>query len=68
VGRRKEFLAQRLLSENVDLSIKSEGGREQVAAEKSFVLSPKMIAGTNCHHAARRGRDLLLPGTPTVRV
>jgi hypothetical protein len=51
-----------------DLSIKSEGGREEVAAEKSFVLSPKMIAGTNCHHAARRGHDLLLPGTPTVRV
>jgi hypothetical protein len=37
-----------------DLAIKSEQGSEHIAAEISFVLSPKMIARANCHHAARR--------------
>jgi hypothetical protein len=51
VGRRKELLARRLQNEDVDLTIRSESGAEQVAAEISFMSSSKMIAGVNCHHA-----------------
>jgi hypothetical protein len=40
-----------------DLANRSEGGSEQVVAEISFVSSPKMIAGANCHHATRRAPD-----------
>jgi hypothetical protein len=43
--------------EDVNLAIRLEGGSEQVAAIISFVSSPKMIAGANCHHAARRTHD-----------
>jgi hypothetical protein len=32
-------------------------GSEQVVAEISFLSSPKMIAGVNCHRATRRARD-----------
>jgi hypothetical protein len=53
-GRATKILS---LKKNVDLAIRSEGGDEQVATEISFMLSPKMIAGANCHHAARRARD-----------
>jgi hypothetical protein len=39
------------------LAIRSESGKEQVAMEISFVSSPNIIAGANCHHATRRARD-----------
>jgi hypothetical protein len=45
------------LNEDVDLAIKLEGGSEQVTAKISFLSSPKMIAGANCHRATRRARD-----------
>jgi hypothetical protein len=55
------------VNEDVDLAIRSEGGSEQVVAEISFVSSPKIIAGANYHHTARRAPNLPLPGAPTVR-
>jgi hypothetical protein len=51
---RKRILARRLQNKDVDLAIRSEGGGEQVATEISFLSSLKIIAGANCHHAARR--------------
>jgi hypothetical protein len=51
------MLVRCLLNEDVDLAIRSEGGSEQVAAEISFMSSPKMIAETNCHHATCRAHD-----------
>jgi hypothetical protein len=56
-GRRKKILARHLQNEDVDLTIKSEAGSEQVATEISFVSLPKMIAGASCHRATRRARD-----------
>jgi hypothetical protein len=53
----RKFLAHHLQREDVDLTIRSEGSSEQVATKISFRSSPKMVAGANCHHAARRTRD-----------
>jgi hypothetical protein len=36
-----KYLARRLQNEDVDLAIRSEGGSEHVAAEISFMSSPK---------------------------
>jgi hypothetical protein len=66
-GWRKKILARHVQNEDVNLAIRLEGGSEQIAMEISFMLSPKMIAGANCHHATRRARDLPLPGARTVR-
>jgi hypothetical protein len=54
---RPKILARCLENENVDRAIRSEGSSEQVATEKSFMSSPKIIAGANCHRATRRARD-----------
>jgi hypothetical protein len=53
----KNFLPRHPRNKDVELTIRSEGDSEQVAAEISFVSSPKMIAGANCHHASRRIPD-----------
>jgi hypothetical protein len=41
----KKYLARRLRNEDVDLVIRSEGGKEEVATEISFVSSPKKSPG-----------------------
>jgi hypothetical protein len=56
-GRRKKILAHRLQNEDVNLTIRSEGGGKQVAAKISFISSPEMIAGANCHYIAQRACD-----------
>jgi hypothetical protein len=67
VGRPKKILTRRPQNEDINLSIRSKGSSEQVAAKISFVPSPMMIAGANCHHATRRAPNLPLPGALTVR-
>jgi hypothetical protein len=67
VGGPEKFLTRRPQNEDIDLSIRSKGSGEQVAAKISFVSSPKMIAGANCHDATRRAPNLPLPGALTVR-
>jgi hypothetical protein len=39
-----KFPARHLQSEDIDLTIRSEGGSEQVVAEISFMSSPERIA------------------------
>jgi hypothetical protein len=63
----KKFLARHQENDDTDVTIRLEGGSEQVAAEISFVSSLKMIIGASCHHATRKAPDLPLLGEPTAK-
>jgi hypothetical protein len=53
----KKILARHLQYEDASLAIRTEDGSEQVATEISFMSSPKIITGANCHRVTRRARD-----------